>query len=246
MESTLLEARTKDAIRLSNTSSMPKFIGFLTPDEAARVETEARKHRCLFKFFGGYDNAERVYFGVYPDWCEGRENFYPITSITFRYRVSDHLSHRDFLGSLMALGIERETVGDILVEEGRTVAFVSRDIAKHIIDSIEKIGNVGVILEEGHSLPLPCISKMLEITDTVASARLDCIVSALSNISRNRAAEIINECLVSVNSVTIQKIVKNISNGDKITVRGKGKFIIESLVDQTKKGRIILRAKKYI
>lgn len=246
MNSELLIPRIKDLIRLSETSSMPRFIGFLTAAEAAESVSVAKALGCRFEIFGGYENSERVFFGVFPDWCEDRSSFWPIEAVTFSYRTQDKLSHRDFLGALMSLGITRETVGDILVEDGRAVAFITRDILSAVQNGVDKIGRVGVTVSKGFSNPLPEASAMVELTDTVASLRLDSVVAALIKSSRTKAAALIEEGLVAVNSLCVEKTVKNVSVGDKITVRGYGKFVIDSADGRTKKDRIVLKAKKYI
>ena len=246
MEKDLLIPRIRDAVRLCDASSMPKFVGFLTPSQTAEVASYLEKQGRNFEFYGGYDNAERVYFGVYPEWCEDKTSFYPITAVTFSFRKQDILTHRDFLGALMSLGIVRESVGDILIEEGRAVVFLSNEILKCVLNGITKVKNVGVTVAEAVEFPLPEASKMKDLTATVASCRLDCIVAALINCSRGQAAEYIRDGFVSVNSLCILKTVKNVCNKDRITVRGKGKFIIDSVDDRTRKDRIVLKAKKYM
>lgn len=246
MEESILLARTQDAIRLCENSSFPKFVGFLTPDERAVVQSQISKfsHSCCF--YGGYEDAERVYFGALPQWCEKSEDFFPIEAITLNFRSCDKLTHRDFLGALMSLGISRETVGDILVGEGKAVIFISKDVADFVISQLEKIGRVGVTLQKGYTLPLPGLSQKQDFSDTIASQRLDCIVSSLAKCSRSKAEELISGGQVFVNSIPIEKTVKTVNEGDKITIRGKGKFEIVSLTDKTKKNRIILQAKKYV
>ncbi len=246
MDIALLPSRIKDAVRLCDNSSFPKFVGFLTEEEAAICEPVAQKLGAFYAFFGGYEDAQRRYFGVFPPWCDDYEDFFPIKALTFTYREADSLSHRHFLGTFMSLGITRESVGDILVEQGRAVAFFSDDLADFVKSQVEKVSKVGVTVSEGFTLPLPGMSGFKEITDTVASSRLDCVVAALANCSRSSAAELIDNKLVSVNSVLADKTVKTVQNGDKITLRGKGKFIIESIDTRSKKDRLILKAKKYI
>ena len=246
MEGELLSARVRDAVRLSDNSQMPKFVGFLSSAEAAEAESTARKLNADFEFFGGYEGAERVYFGVFPDWCEDRQSFLPFCGITFRYRTQDKLAHRDFLGALMSLGITRESVGDILVEDGRCVAFISKDVAEHVCRNIDKVGRVGVSITEGADYPLPEVSGFKELSDTIASARLDCVVASLVPCSRARAAELIEEGTVSIDSVAVLKPTREVRADDKITVRRVGKFVIESIDERTRKNRIILKAKKYI
>lgn len=243
MDIKLLPARVDDLKKLCDKSNSPKFIGFLTAEEAA-VAVKQFKAGDQYSLSGGYDNAERVMLGILPDWCE--EPVFPIKPITFTYRECDALSHRDFLGALMALGIMRETVGDILVEKGRAVAFVTDDVSKFVLTQIEKIGNVGVTLTEGFVEPLPNASKKQSFSVTVASVRLDCIVAALCGTSRGDATEKIADGYVSVNSVCVTKPTVNVKAEDKITVRKRGKFEITSCDEHSKKGRIILKYDKYI
>ncbi len=246
MDTQLIASRVRDASRLCDNASYPKFVGFLRPEETPLAESAAVKLCCKHLFFGGYEDAERVFLGVFPDWCDNFYDYFPITALTFKFRESDILSHRHFLGTFMSLGITREAVGDILIEKGRAVAFFSAEIAAFVKEQIGKVGGVGVSVEEGFSLPLPGMTGFEEITDTVASARLDCVVAALANCSRKTAAELIENKLISVNSVCADKIVKTVHNGDKVTIKGKGKFIIDSIDGRTKKDRLIINAKKYI
>lgn len=243
MDNNLLLARIDDLKQQCQKNNSPKFLGFLTADEIAVVEKRFSPGE-RYELYGGYENAERVLIGVLPDWCD--QPTFPITAITFTYRECDTLAHRDFLGALMSLGINRETVGDILIGHGRAVTFVSCDVAKFILTQIEKIGNVGVTLTEGFYEPLPQCDKKQTCTVTVASLRLDCVVSALCNISRKEAANKIVEGYVSVNSVGMSKITTLINAQSKIVVRQKGKFQIISCDDYSRKGRIILKYDKYV
>ncbi|MBR3591746.1 MAG: hypothetical protein IKL46_02720 [Clostridia bacterium] len=243
MDIKLLPARIDDLKQISEKSNSPKFIGFLTAEETA-IAVKRFSINEKHTVFGGYEGAERVMLGVLPDWCD--DPIFPITAITFTYRTCDKLSHRDFLGALMALGITRETVGDILIEDGRAVVFVTSDISKFVLTQIEKVGNVGVTLSEGYDTPLPQMGKKLECSETVASVRLDCVVAAICNMSRTQASEKITDGLVMVNSVCITKPTLSVRAYDKITIRQKGKFEILSCNEMSKKGRIILKYNKYI
>lgn len=243
MDSELLPARIRDLKNICEKTSSPKFLGFLTSDELS-VALKCLKNSVGYTFFGGYEGAERTVLAFLPDWCD--EPIYPITALTFTYRQCDSLSHRDFLGSLMALGITRETVGDILVENGRAVAFVLSDIADFIVSQISKIGKVGVQVHKGFENPLPSLSKKQSFSVTVASTRLDCVISALCGFSRKEASEKIADGYVTVNSVCIEKSIYNVMPDSNITVRQKGKFEITSCDEYSKKGRIILRYNKYV
>ena len=245
MDQKLIPSRVRDAARLCDNTAFPKFIGFLRPEEAAEADAAAKEIGCKYLFYGGYEDAERTFFGAFPDWCEDLVSLFPIAAITFTFRKEDNLSHRDFLGTFMSLGITRESVGDILIEKGRAVAFFTEELKDYVKTQVTKVGGVGVTLTDGASGALPGMTEFQQITDTLASARLDCVDAALCNLSRKIACELIESKLVSVNSICTLKTVKTVVNGDKITIKGKGKFIIESIDGRTKKDRLILNAKKY-
>ena len=244
MEADLFLARVDDTADIAERSGRCKYLGFLSPEQAVAAQRHLKNRSVKFGFYGGYDGADRVMLGCFPDWAEGDE--YPVTAVTFKYRKGDTLAHRDFLGSLMGLGLTREAVGDILVGEGKTVAFLSEDIADYVIKQISKIGRVGVTVTLGAGGGLPERGTLADFSDTVASARLDCIVAALGNFSRGVANEKIVGGFVSVNSFTVEKITHTVNEGDIITVRGKGKFIITSLDGRTRKNRVVLNYKKYV
>lgn len=244
MDRQILLARAEDTADKCEKASAPAFLGFLTEEESALIAAFFGSKKIKFGFFGGFDDAARKYLACLPDWCE--DTVYPITAVTFTFRECDVLSHRDFLGALMGLGISRECVGDILVEKARAVAFLSHEIAGYVLSQIKKVGSVGVKCEEGYSYPLPQFGKRVEACCTVSSLRLDNVVSAICSISRNEAAQLLEEKKVSLCGLTIQKTTKLVSSGDKISIRGKGVFYITDTESLSKKGRIILKYEKFI
>ena len=246
METDLLKARITDTADICEKTSSFKFLGFLSLEESLLVDKILKTRNVKYKLFGGYDSAERVMLGCFPDWADCEEDYFPITAVTFDYRKADKLSHRDFLGSLMGLGIKRESVGDILVEDGRAVAFLSDDILKFVITQTEKIGRTGVTVSEGFSLPLPQKGELKNFSVTIASPRIDCVVAALGNISRNMASDKILAGEVSINSVVCEKSTLQVNEGDAVTIRRKGKFLIDSFGNKTKKDRVVLNYKKYV
>ena len=244
METELLGSRIEDTADLCERTATPKFLGFLTCEEAILADKILSNRNVKYGFSGGYGEAERVFLGCFPDWCE--EEWYPITAVTFSYRKADILAHRDVLGFLMSLGLKRETVGDILIEEGRAVAFLSEDIAGFVISQTEKVGRVGVNVTEGFSEPLPLKNELVEYSIIVASERLDCVVSALAGISRKTACEKIISGEVGINSIVCEKVTASVNEGDAVTIRGKGKFLIDSFAGKTRKDRLVINCKKYV
>ena len=243
MDNNLLQARITDTIDLAFTTNKPKFFGFLSLEEVAFAKKILEKRNVNYCFFGGFDDAQRQLLCCYPDWVENLS--FPIEALTFTYRNSDNLRHRDFLGALTSIGIKRETIGDILIEQGRAVAFLKCEITDFVIENISKVGNSGVTLNQGFTYPLPERDALKQSSLTVASARLDCVVSALAGCSRAKACELIESGMVSLDSQIIEKTTKTISDGDVLSIRRKGKFQIVSTQDRTKKDRIILLYKAY-
>lgn len=244
-EREILEARLFDAISVCNKRSIPKFVGFLDASGAALAVAVAKKEKAKYMLYGGYTHAERMYFGVFPDWCEPDASYFPFVKLKIINKSARRLEHRDILGALMSAGIERDTVGDILPEERQAFVFISQTVADHVLNEITKIASSGVEIVVDDTLYVPQQNGFIEGTDTVASARIDCIVSALGNCSRNIASEYIVSGLVSLNGLEVQKVTKEVTAGDVLTVRKKGKFIIDSVNDLTKKGRIVLKYRKY-
>ena len=165
--------------------------------------------------------------------------------MTFTYRAGDKLTHRDFLGSFMALGVERDVIGDILVGEGRCVAFFRQEMAPYFLDNIRKIGRVGVKAEEGAKEPLPVRREFKELSGVVASQRLDCLVAFLCKTSREKAAGLITAGLVMRNHRESLSPSQRTEEGDVLSIRGHGKFQIDRLGPLTSKGRLSVLCRKY-
>ena len=242
----MIAARIADAVKICEQKDSPRFVGFLNSAEAATAITTASKLHANYMMFAGFDDGERAYFGAFPSFCTPSEEMFPISAITFSFRESEKLSHRDFLGAFMALGIERDTIGDILIGTGKAVAFVQESIAKYILTQIDKVGSAGVKATLGCTSGLPQGGGFENLTDTVASLRLDTVIASLVKCSRTVAAEIVESGLVAINGLPQDKITFGVNDRDKISVRGKGKFIIDDTSDVSKKGRIILKYRKYL
>ncbi len=242
METEIFGARLKDTINFSQKNNKPKFLGFLSTDEKAFAEKKLLKSNVDHCFFGGYPEAERTFLSVpFVENCE-----FPISALTINFRKTESLTHRDFLGSLIGLGIKREFIGDILIGDGSAVVFLANEITDFVYNQLNKVGRVGVKITKGFIEPLPLKPALCELSTTVSSLRLDCIVSALGGFSRSLACEKISNGLVLVNSIICEKITKQVEDGDVLTIRGKGKFFIVSSNETTRKEKTILKYKKYI
>lgn len=197
-----------------------------------------------FSLCGGYDGAVRKVLGISAPFSELDRDIFPFKAYTFTYRLTDPLTHRDFLGSLMALGIRRDTVGDILVSEGKAVVFVYDIVAPAVCD-ITKVGRVGVKVSEGFDPGDIPEQKYIPIEGTVASLRLDCVLSLALRISREKAAALIRKSGVDLNGEQICSTDAKLEEGCVFSVRGFGKFRVEQIGAVTKKDRIHLCINKY-
>lgn len=146
----------------------------------------------------------------------------------------------------MGLMIKREAIGDILVGEGLSVLFVTEPVAGVVLGELLKVGSCGVSCEQGLPDELPSAHQYRSIGGTVSSLRLDCVVALLTNLSREKASQLIRSGLVSKNAQPMDSISKEVAEGDKLSIRGYGKFLVGSAGTVTKKGRIHLECKKYI
>lgn len=243
----LLKARLTDAVALSRARKNPQFVGFLSEREGLLAERLIKSmHWEDTLFWGGYEGAERLCFGAFPDFMGPDAASFPVDALTVTFRAQDKLTHRDFLGTLMSLGINRDTVGDILIEDGRCVLFVRSSIVSFILSQLQKVGGAGLKVEPGFHEPLPPGRGTEPITDTIASARLDCVVAALTGLSREKSAGLITAGLVQLNASEKLSLSVEVEEGDKLSIRGYGKFLVEAIGPPTKKGRLRLKALKYL
>lgn len=243
----LFEAKIYDAVHLAQNTSRPRFIGFLDECRAAEVQEMMSKiHFSNYLLYGGYNGAERLMFGAFPDYIKPHTEQFSISAVTATFRTCDKLSHRDFLGALLSNGIERETIGDILVGNGICVFFLQSKIANYILTQISKVGKIGVKLNIGAVCPLPQNHNFKEFSSIVASSRLDCMVAAAIGTSREKASQLIRSGLVMLDHKVNTVVSAQVEQGSKLSVRGKGRFIFDNLGPVTKKGRLSITGRKYI
>ncbi len=232
-----LIAQLNDGIDLCLTRQKPYFMPFMSERKQALLLSELKKaYFDNYLFFGGYGNSERKMLGLFFD--EPSESSFPISAIEFSFRKCDKLTHRDFLGSLMSLGIERETVGDILVEDGRGVVFVKTELSDYVKSQISKVGRIGVKVADADLSKLPQGRGFEEKTYIVSSLRLDNIVAAVCKLSREKTRTVIMSDSACVNFEETKNVSLNLKENDVFTIRGKGKFVLKSILGTTGKGRI--------
>ena len=232
---------------------------FLSPREAHYAEAFLRSRGARFFLWGGYAEAERRRIYILPDYFEEGAGYEQLAEygfdgdigairiITDGYRK---LSHRDHMGSLLGLGVDRAVVGDILVcEDGGKEAsvFCSAAMVGFFCDSLQKVATekARAVKADARDVSIP-ERRTAEILDTVASPRLDCVVGAVCSLSRERAREAVVLGLVELDYESEERPDRAVSAPALLTVRGYGKYKIVSVCDKTKKGRYRLIAEKYL
>lgn len=246
-EDKILTAQVTDGVTRVQDRYTEKFIGFLDERQAAlALSVLLRLGYDNYRFFGGYAEAQRVYLGIFPPYDAASTEGFPVYPVTFSYREADRPTHRDFLGALMALMITRDSIGDILVGEGYSVAFLAEKAAALALSELKKVGSVGVKANAGINGELPSANTFQVIEGVVASPRLDCIAALLTKLSREKAVLLIEDGLVSINFQVNDNISYKLSAGDKVSIRGHGRYIFDGVSNATRKGKAHVAARKYI
>lgn len=200
--------------------------------------------------FGGYEDAERKMLVYLPEYLEEStltDEDSPVICLRATFYEGDSPSHRDFLGALMGSGISRESVGDICVGKGSCDFFVTAEIAPYLLQSFTGAGRTKLHLE---AIPLSRVQipepEIKEIKDTLASLRLDSVISSGFRIGRSAAAQYVTSGRAAIDGLPCEKPDKAVAEGAKISVRGLGKIKLRSVNGQTKKGRISVTIDRYI
>ena len=264
----LLQARISDAIAKSDRGECG-VLPFLTPREKKQAERMLAYGGYLPQayFFGGYAEAERSCLFLLPEYlleclsaplhaCDRDELALllgdTLTNAVCALRVDGSgyrtLSHRDYLGSILGPGLERDALGDIaLQDEHSAVVFCSRTVAQFLSDELTKVAadtvkcrlwTVDESFTDGR--------RYQKMSDTVASARLDCAVASLTNLSRAATQELLRKGFVGVDYECEERVGEILQPPVILTIRGHGKFRLLPFGGETKKGRLRLQAEKYI
>ena len=200
--------------------------------------------------FGGYGEAERKMLIYLPDYLDESslwDDDSPIVCLRAGFYEHDSPNHRDFLGALMGAGIGRETVGDICVDQKSCDFFVTSEIAPYVLQNFTSAGRtklrISRISISDAKIPEP---EVKEIKDTLASVRLDSVISSGFRIGRSLAAQYVSAGKAAIDGLPCEKPDKAVAEGAKISVRGLGKIKLHSVNGRTKKDRISVVIHRYV
>lgn len=245
----MLLAKLWDKINAGIRKNIPANTCFLSPRELEMARFLFGEPEGLHGF-GGYSDAERKMLIYLPEYLEGSalyEEDSPCVCLRAEFYPGDTLSHRDFLGALMGAGIGRETLGDICVGREHCDFFVTREMAPYILQNFISAGRVKLRLKQiplkDADIPAP---EVKEIKDTMASLRLDSVISSGFRIGRSLAAQYVTTGKAAIDGLPCEKPDKQIAEGMKISVRGLGKIKLQNINGRTKKDRISVVIHRYV
>ncbi len=248
----LITARIEDRISQCRDGYYVTSTGFLDTHEQALAIAASRHAAGVRTFmYGGYDEAERRMLVCVPRDLpisdgEAVEGLIEVLRVKLP-AISRELSHRDYLGSLLGLGIERRLTGDILVRSDGADVLIVPGIREFLMSELHRIGPVEVKTEAAAIEDLIVPEARVEyIRDSVSSVRLDSVVSSAFRLSRGKAAEAIRKGLVSLDHAECIKPDASVSEGSSLVLKGKGKAVLEETGGESRKGRIRIVIKRYI
>lgn len=252
-EKQVSELTKKRLLELSDRSyrgNICVFSDFL--DLAAQTdlgEIQGRLSPCGLRLWGGYEEAERVMAGFGTKEVLGYEEPFPIAFLLVRpvaEKFAEDLSHRDFLGALMNLGLERDRIGDLVLSGDRCVIICTEAIADFICTELSRVRHTPVVCRRIDSFPAEFVPKREEVRAVVSSVRLDSVVAKAANLSRGKAAELFTSGKIQVNGRETGNVSYTPKEGDTISMRGYGKIRFLGTGGETKKGRIVITYEKFV
>ena len=246
----ILRKRFIELAQKSSNSGIFLFSDFLGLAEQSVFQSVKRElGGAKYTIFGGAEGAERVMirFG------DPEELFYevpfPITTIKIEPKspkFADKLTHRDFLGAILNLGIERSVLGDIIVCDSSAYVFAREDISKYIASELTKVKHTDVTVSSCSELPEGELYKTEGKTIQISSERLDAVIARVYNLSRDDAQRLFLKGLVFASGKEISSTSYTPKENEKISVRGYGRFIYRGFTSNTKKGKLNVLVELYV
>ncbi len=200
--------------------------------------------------FGGVEEAERMMLAFAPNQGTLSNEDFPIAVLKIapkskKFGQTD-LSHRDYLGSILGLGIERGKIGDIMVVEDGAICFAEDEMAAYIQSNLDKVSKTAVMISALDRAQVLSPKRTENRRVTVASMRLDAILADALHLSRGKAQTLITGEKVNVNWSAVTNTSYILKTGDMVSARGFGRFRVGEVGGRTKKDRIGLELEIYI
>ena len=227
----------------------PLFTHFYNKDwmQSLLIQYVAQNAYLSYGFFGGYEDAERQILAISPYELEDAEYCIGILNIEVKTGIGKTLSHRDYLGAIMGLGIDRNTIGDIILHTSGAYVFVEMSMIPYIRSQLISIGKYQKIQIDEIDLSNVYIEKpkVKVIENTVSALRMDTVCAVAFGLSRSECAKLIQGDKARCNGL-LAHVSSLVKEGDVLTLRGFGKAKLKSINGQTKKERTHITIEKYI
>lgn len=234
-------ARLQDQFDFVEQRQMLVLTSFLTPVEQRIMMQQAPKN-LFISFYGGYKHAIRKMACIQTMDLEPNYDYVILKSIYTPQKRS--CTHKDVLGALMHLGLQRNQLGDIFVDDTQILLVCKEGLAEFICRECHKIANAFVDFKEDYSVEFPAAAAEI-VTVHVASLRMDAIVAALAHCSRSKAMDLLKSGWVKLNDVVLEENDR-LCNNDYVSIRKAGRFQFLGVESRTRKDRLILRFEKYV
>ena len=232
--------RIRELANLSYQRDIVTFSDFLNLNEQNMVSSLKQQFpQVVMETFGGYDNAERQMVAFHPDALAFTWE-YPIDCLKIEpkaIKFSENLSHRDYMGALLNLGVDRSVIGDIILQEKAAWFFCQSKMTEFFLENLCRVRHTNILItkvNDPEEFPHPNLES---INGTCASVRLDSLIALAFKASRSSMVSYIESGQVFVNGKLITSNGYGPKEGDIVSVRGKGRFIFDGVSHQTKKGR---------
>lgn len=249
-EDEVLRSRILDLANQCYQQNRYTFSGFLNVGEQVIVYEMERELKFVpWTLFGGSEDCERRMLRFGSEELLGYEEEFPIRCLVVRpllRKFADTLNHRDFLGSLMNLGIERDILGDIIVRDNVGYIFCEDQMASYLRDSLNQVKHTSVRCEIVKECPAQARPQFSEAELVVSSNRADAVIAKVFQLSRSQSVELFRGRRIFVNGRLYENNSGVLKPEDIVSVRGYGKFVFSGFLNETKKGRIRVGIRLYI
>lgn len=247
-EEQLFRKRVQELAEICFRRDVPANTDFLTLNEQTIFQSiSGSLPPVKFVLSGGLDSSERKVVCFLPSYEEELRDppFECLNIAPVNKKFAGELSHRDLLGAIMSLGIERSMIGDILLKDGEAYVFVMKKMSRYLTETLSSVRHTTVGVSACRDVNEFLKPEFEEICGTVSSIRLDSIVALCGRLSRTKAAAYIEGERVSVNGQTAVTPSRTVREGEILSIRGVGKFLFSCVGGQTKKGRTVVTLLKY-
>ena len=251
----LLLSKAQDCVKKAQGRGEPYFLPFLSPAQRLCIEHELRYSRDDVRiiFYGGYDGAEYMCAGFFPTYLFYDENYdptddFPVRAVLAKGSGFRKLSHRDFLGSMMSLGLRREMLGDIVVSDDSYSAhvFTYEKTDEYLVSFFTSAANDRIVCTLCDGEVFIPEKKYESITDTVSSPRLDAVVCSCLNVSREQSGKLIVAGSVSLDHAVCTDKSKICDEGAVISIRHFGRFLLHKIGDRNRRDRLRIEIRRFV